>query len=113
MSKQIPQGIEVLVKRRSVRTGFKELLLRDRAAGNRDDRLFARPAEAAMLAAITADQVGSNHCSNRCAAGTSSCLSRQDRGHDACRTGRKRCLMYWPVTRCPPGSAGPDWGFSP
>jgi hypothetical protein len=57
MSKQIPQGIEVLVKKASVDPGFKELLLRDRAAATETIGLLLDPAEAAMLAAITADQL--------------------------------------------------------
>ena len=57
MSGQIPQGIEVLVKKASVDPGFKELLLRDRAAAAQMIGLSLDPAETAMLAAITTDQL--------------------------------------------------------
>ncbi len=57
MSGQIPQGIEVLVKKASVDPAFKELLLRDRAAAAETIGLSLDPAETAMLATITTDQL--------------------------------------------------------
>jgi len=40
MSEQIPQGIEVLVKKASVDPAFKELLLRDRAGPEKGPSLI-------------------------------------------------------------------------
>ena len=57
MSEPIPRGIEVLVKKASVDPGFRELLLRDRAAAAETIGLSLDPAETAMLAAIAADQL--------------------------------------------------------
>ncbi len=57
MSRPIPQGIEVLVKKASVNPEFKELLLGNRAAAAEEIGLSLDPAETAMLAAITPEQL--------------------------------------------------------
>ena len=55
MSGQIPQGIEVLVKKAAVDAEFKRLLLAERAEAAERIGLELQPAETAMLDAVPAD----------------------------------------------------------
>ncbi len=54
---EIPRGIEVLVKKAAVDPEFKIVLLERRAAAAAEIGLELQPAEAAMLAAVTAPQL--------------------------------------------------------
>lgn len=53
----IPRGVEVLVRKASVDPDFKRLLLSDRAEAAREIDLALNAAEAAMLAAVPAEQL--------------------------------------------------------
>ncbi len=57
MSRQIPQGIEVLVLKAAVDPDFKQLLLERRTAAAETIELELTAAEAAMLAAVPAAQL--------------------------------------------------------
>ncbi|MHC4249684.1 MAG: hypothetical protein ACYS9X_11215 [Planctomycetota bacterium] len=55
--RELPRGIEVLVKKAAVDAGFKALLLEERAGAAAEINLELDPAEAAMLMAIPAAQL--------------------------------------------------------
>ncbi|MBN1421550.1 MAG: hypothetical protein JXP34_22445 [Planctomycetes bacterium] len=53
----IPRGIEVLIKKASVDSGFRDLLLADREAAAREIGLDLAPSERAVLAAVPAREL--------------------------------------------------------
>jgi len=53
----IPRGVEVLVRKASVDSEFKQLLLSDRAEAARQIDLTLEPAEAVMLATVPREQL--------------------------------------------------------
>jgi acyl carrier protein len=57
MKSEVPQGVEVLVKKASVDRAFKAILLDRRAAAADEIGLRLEPAEATMLAAVSRDQL--------------------------------------------------------
>ena len=57
MLKDIPRGVEVLVKKASVDPAFKKTLLEKRAKAADDIALKLKPAEAAMLDAVPVKQL--------------------------------------------------------